>query len=317
MAASLCPLATQSGASCNAILVGLRKDWDEYLQKCLGKVTSALFSSVVIEEIIESPTDLGSLDSGKGKILPAIEGFTPLLLALPTVTKPASSSVQEGTAIFPVIQGFDPFILSKPDLGISGVFGLKALEAILPSLVVINLKTFSTPNLQTEECVIIRMPKLFPYEDSHCVPWKYNVSLISIQTGKEKVCSNISLGLSVLTRSGHCYTLEELEKRRKGIGKGTTKLVRNRVTTEEAEEFLKIIRNSEYSVIQQLNRLSALNSILALLLSSIVHHKALLKVLRKRVPTSATKSAFKGKVSTVLATNQISFTDDELSPEGG
>ena len=81
--------------------VGSRKDWDEYLQKCFGKVTSAPTSSVVIKEIIESLTDSGSSNSGKGQTLPAIEGFTPLVLALPTVTEPASSSVQEGIAIVP------------------------------------------------------------------------------------------------------------------------------------------------------------------------------------------------------------------------
>ena len=61
MAASQCPLATQSGTSYNAISVGSRKDWDEYLQKLLGKVTSAPPSSVIIEEIVESPADSGSL----------------------------------------------------------------------------------------------------------------------------------------------------------------------------------------------------------------------------------------------------------------
>jgi len=95
------------------------------------------------------------------------------------------------------------------------------------------------------------MPKPFPYEDSHCVPWKYDVSLISTRIGKEEVYSNISSGLSGLTRSGHCYTPEELEKRRKEIAKGTTKPVRNKVTTKEAEEFLEIIKNSKYNVIQQ------------------------------------------------------------------
>ena len=54
-----------------------------------------------------------------------------------------------------------------------------------------------------------------------------------------------------------------------------------------------------------------------LLLSSDVHHKALLKVLKETcIPTSDTESAFEGMVSTVLATNQISFTDDELPLEG-
>ena len=64
------------------------------------------------------------------------------------------------------------------------------------------------------------MPKLFPYEDSHRVPWKYDVTLISTQIGKEELCSSVSSGLSRLTRSGQCYTLEELEKRRKEITKG-------------------------------------------------------------------------------------------------
>ena len=64
------------------------------------------------------------------------------------------------------------------------------------------------------------MPKLFPYEDSHRVPWKYDVTLISTQIGKEEVCSYVSSGLSRLIRSGQCYTLEELEKRRKEITKG-------------------------------------------------------------------------------------------------
>ena len=80
--------------------------------------------------------------------------------------------------------------------------------------------------------------------------------------------------------------------------------------------FPTVIRNSEYSVIQQLNKSPAQISILALLLSSKVHYNALLKVLKEtRIPTTAIESAFEG-VSIVSATNQISFTDDELPLEG-
>ena len=65
------------------------------------------------------------------------------------------------------------------------------------------------------------------------------------------------------------------------------------------------------------NKSQAQISILALLLSSGVHRKTLLKVLTETcVPTSAIESSFEGMVSTVLATNQISFTNDELPPEG-
>ena len=56
---------------------------------------------------------------------------------------------------------------------------------------------------------------------------------------------------------------------------------------------------------------------MALLLSSEVHHEALLKVLKEmHVPTSITDSSFVGMVSLMLATNQISFSDDELPPKG-
>ena len=84
-------------------------------------------------------------------------------------------------------------------------------------------------------------------------------------------------------------------KRRKEIGKSTTKLVRNRVTTEEAEKFLKTIRKANYSVIQQLNKSPTQIFILALLLSSEVHHETLLKVLKEtHVPTGITDSSFEG-----------------------
>ena len=119
MAASLCSLATQLGTSCNAISVGSRKDWDEYLQKCLGKATSTPLSSVVIKEIIESIADLGSSNPRKGQAPLAIEGFTSLVLTLPTVVRPASSSIQEGIAIVPAILGFNPLILPKL---VSGIF---------------------------------------------------------------------------------------------------------------------------------------------------------------------------------------------------
>jgi len=58
------------------------------------------------------------------------------------------------------------------------------------------------PNLQTQEGLVIHMPKLFPYKDYHYVPWKYNVTLILTWTRKEEVCSNVSSSLSRLIRNG-------------------------------------------------------------------------------------------------------------------
>ncbi|KAK9997944.1 hypothetical protein SO802_017547 [Lithocarpus litseifolius] len=196
--------------------------------------------------------------------------------------------------VVPAIRGFAPLVLPRSIQGISRVLSPKASGASLPGPVIINPKTFSLePNLQTQEGLIIRMSKPFPYMNGHSISWKYDVTLISTSTRKEEVFSNVFSGLAELTKSGRCYTPEELEKRRKKLSKGTTELVRNRVTTKEAKEFLKTIRKADYSVIQQLNKSPAQISILALLLSSDVHHDALLKLLKEtHVPTGIKNSSF-------------------------
>ena len=80
---------------------------------------------------------------------------------------------------------------------------------------------------------------------------------------------------------------------------------------------MKTIQKADYSVIQQLNKSPIQISISALLLSSEVRHEALLKVLKEtHVPTSITDSSFEVMVSLLLATNQVSFLDDELPSEG-
>ncbi|KAL0008560.1 hypothetical protein SO802_010062 [Lithocarpus litseifolius] len=134
----------------------------------------------------------------EGQAMLAIEGFTPLILALPAVVY----HLQDLSRREPLLSS-----LSKKSLGL-----LKALEAALPSPVIISPKLFSlAPNLQTQKGVVIRLDRL--------------------------------------TRSGRCYTPEKLENRRKEIGKSTAEPVRNRVTTKEAKEFLKTIRKSDYSLI--------------------------------------------------------------------
>ena len=70
-------------------------------------------------------------------------------------------------------------------------------------------------------------------------------------------------------------------------------------------------------MIQQFNKSPTQLSILAMLLSSEVYHEDLLKVLKEtRIPTNIIDSSFKGMVSLVLATNQASFSNDELPLEG-
>ena len=70
-------------------------------------------------------------------------------------------------------------------------------------------------------------------------------------------------------------------------------------------------------MIQQLNKSPTQIYILALLLSLEVHREALLKLLKEmHVPTGITDSFFKGMVSLMLATNLVSFSNDEFPPKG-
>lgn len=124
--------------------------------------------------------DSGALALDKGQTMPAVEGFAPLVLALPTIPESSLGFIQKGTPVVPAIQGFNPLVLPRFTLRISGVHGPKALDTALPSQVIISPKMFSLAlNLQTQEGVIIRMPKPFLCKDSHRVPWKYDVASIS------------------------------------------------------------------------------------------------------------------------------------------
>ncbi|XP_017644327.1 uncharacterized protein LOC108484965 [Gossypium arboreum] len=85
----------------------------------------------------------------------------------------------------------------------------------------------------------------------------------------------------------------------------------------EAQEFLKFLRHSEYSVVEQLHKQSAHISILTLLLSSETHRDVLMKVLHETYVTDdISVNKLDRLVSNISADNFISFSDDEI-PLGG
>ena len=65
--------------------------------------------------------DSEALAPKEGQAMLAIECFTPLVLALPTVTEPSPGFIQKETHIIPIIRGFDPLILPKPILGVKKI----------------------------------------------------------------------------------------------------------------------------------------------------------------------------------------------------
>ena len=89
------------------------------------------------------------------------------------------------------------------------------------------------------------------------------------------------------------------------------------VTEMEANEFLKFIKHSEYSIVEQLHKLPAKISLLALMLNFEQHKEAMLKVLKQAyVPHNASIDKINRLVGNIMIDNYVSFSNDEIPPNG-
>ncbi|XP_052878922.1 uncharacterized protein LOC128285482 [Gossypium arboreum] len=129
------------------------------------------------------------------------------------------------------------------------------------------------------------------------------------------------------TRSGRRYTPNTKEESAKGKSvvieqekEKTTRPespVNEPVTEKEAKKFLKFLKHSEYSVVEQLHKQPARISVLALLLSSNTYRRALMKVLNETyVADDISVNKLDRLVNNISADNFIFFNDDEI-PSGG
>ncbi|XP_050919635.1 uncharacterized protein LOC127137195 [Lathyrus oleraceus] len=177
--------------------------------------------------------------------------------------------------------------------------------------------------------VEICMPMPFPYESTKVVPWKYEITVVDkvvegssdaevTETVSEDV-TNIA-GMSRMTRSGRIYT-PEFNVTPQGPNKESTVVAPTIepevVQSEDAVEFLKLIKKSDYKVVDQLHQTPSKISILSLLLNSQAHREALLKVLAQaHVTQSITVDQFDGVVANITACNTLSFSGEELPEDG-
>ena len=141
------------------------------------------------------------------------------------------------------------------------------------------------------------------------------------------VISNIS-GIGGITRSGRCYSQEYTAKQKKGkekIGEENTEEenvdanlpMKEPVSQEEVEQFLKYIKNSDYNIVEQLSKTPARISLLSLILHSELHRQAILRVLNEsHVSQDTSVEQVERLVAQIQAPNYITFSDDELGPEG-
>ena len=168
--------------------------------------------------------------------------------------------------------------------------------------------TTSTPEIPTLiqgiKAITLQAPPQLPVTNLKAVPWNYGCQSITPEGPR--------------TRSGKPYAQEAPPQQ------GKEKMARIEVphkkvivTEEDVAEFLKLIKHSDYSIIEQLHKQPAKISILSLLKDSPPHREALMKVLSEAfVPQSITVADMDHVVSHLLVDNYVSFGDEDL-PEGG
>ncbi|XP_040940750.1 uncharacterized protein [Gossypium hirsutum] len=200
----------------------------------------------------------------------------------------------------------------------------KALKGTSWPRIIISLLRNNKVGAYTEPKVIIHKPTPFPYKDSNRVPWSYGCS---VTVPEEENIVSTSKDVQVEgphTRSGKRYDMvgvKEEPTKLKNVSAEKEKEaevpVKELVKEEKAKEFLKFLKHSKYSMVEQLRRQPARISVLALLLSSEVHRNALLRVLNETYVThDISVNKLDRLVNNISANNFIYFNDNEIPPGG-
>jgi hypothetical protein len=129
-----------------------------------------------------------------------------------------------------------------------------------------------------------------------------------------------------MTRTGRCYISDEVEKQRLAKGKeplapeeakGKEQEVNKPITEDDAAEFLRIMKRSEFNIIEQLKKTPARVSIMELILTSEPHRRSILKVLNEAFVTKdITTEGMENLVGRIQALSTITFSEGEIDPEG-
>ncbi|XP_019251107.1 PREDICTED: uncharacterized protein LOC109230022 [Nicotiana attenuata] len=159
----------------------------------------------------------------------------------------------------------------------------------------------SPPKRFEQNKVTLKVPKIHapqnPMKDPTAIPWNYNKAVVTYK-GKE-----IMGGVNETYPSGKYLNLEELNKTKQKCFP-----LKKSVSAEEAEEFFRKMKTSDYVVIDQLRKSPSQVSLLSLMISS-KHQKVLLKTLNEAyVPVETTVEQLERMAEQFFEVNRISFS---------
>ncbi|XP_050889100.1 uncharacterized protein LOC127094288 [Lathyrus oleraceus] len=171
--------------------------------------------------------------------------------------------------------------------------------------------------------LVINLPGPVPYQFDKVVPYKYNATMI--ENGNDVPLPSIVnfVGVSRVTRSGRIFA-----KRTEDVAAGKQTHVEipfepvgqsdnMNPKSDDDDEVLKLIRKSEYNVVEQLLHIPSKIYVLSLWMNSEAHREALQKVLEQAyVDYDVTVGQSDGIIANITACNNLSFSNEELPEEG-
>ncbi|KAI5436717.1 hypothetical protein KIW84_023005 [Lathyrus oleraceus] len=188
--------------------------------------------------------------------------------------------------------------------------------------------------------------------DSRAVPWKYDNAYRNNRRAENRVRPSnqapVTIGVPVsrtpvvvgpvvdnvggpggFTRSGRLFApqpLRDANAEASAKSKGKLAVVDEEPDQKDmpegsfekdVEEFMRIIKKSDYKIVDKLNQTPSKISILSLLLCSEAHRNALLKMLNMAyVPQEISVNQLEGVIANVSTRHGLGFTDLDLTPEG-
>ncbi|XP_019248614.1 PREDICTED: uncharacterized protein LOC109227879 [Nicotiana attenuata] len=220
----------------------------------------------------------------------------------PLIVKGAGSSSNSAGSEKPVL--YVPGSTKKIGVQLGGpkLYILGGIQKIFPNNALRNIT----------EPVVIRPVAQLLVSNTKAIPWNYNKTVMTYK-GKEIVEETDEMG--GLTRSGRCYSPEELRKAKQA--KENHFPVKEPISEKEAEEFLKKMKMQDYSIIDQLRKTPAQISLLSLLLHSKEHCRVLIQTLNEAyVSETTTVNQLEKMAERFFEVHKISFSDDDLPEEG-
>ncbi|XP_058727053.1 uncharacterized protein LOC131598475 [Vicia villosa] len=160
----------------------------------------------------------------------------------------------------------------------------------------------------------VRAP--YPVDKMKAVPWEYN-------SGTDTAVTNI-VGPGGMTRSGRIFKTAQPNENVTQASNQTTAtpteegMAKDKeATNKDAEEFLALIKKSDYRVVDQLHQTPSKISLLSLLVHSEKHRYTLMKILNAdHVTKDITVNQFDGMVANLTAGACLGFSHHELPPQG-